>query len=273
MADEQIFWSPRSDSRAAGNGTRQTGWQRNRKLDCDRMDSWQVLRCNFCDPHSPLCGVLRRSVPCLAFLRQCHHQRDSSTGLQARLRAQQIIVPPWPDWSLCRCTIVALIPLITPHTAAHRHMEGYVRFSSSSPPANPQQQGNRRFSFQDSPSIDSTDSAYSQSPQQQQAAAGAAPGAWRRSSAWSGSSGWSWPAPLQQLVQRWRAPAHPPQAAYQSNYMTLVPLSGEGGSAAGGGGHLPASMNAQWPPPVPRLQRRQAGRQPVRQAQPRGGCY
>lgn len=166
-----------------------------------------------------------------------------------------------------------LLPLITPHTAAHRNMEGYVRFSSSSPPANPQQQGNgnRRFSFQDSPSIDSTDSAYSQSPQQQQQAAGgtATQGAWRRSSAWSGSSGWSWPAPLQQLVQRWRAPAHPPQAAYQSNYMTLVPLSGEGGSTAERRGS-PTGMNTQWRPTAcasaPTQSARQAGRQAVSQS-------
>jgi hypothetical protein len=96
-----------------------------------------------------------------------------------------------------------------------------VRFSSSSPPANPTNGSNsRRFSFQESPSLDSSDSANLDSPQQQ-VVGGHHSGIWGRSM-WGNS--WSWPPPFQQLVQRWRTPS--PQTAYQSNYMTLVPLSG-----------------------------------------------
>lgn len=100
-------------------------------------------------------------------------------------------------------------------------MEGYVRFSSSSPPENPSNgSSHRRFSFQESPSLDSTDSAYLDSPQQQ--VVGTNPGG-----SWSTMcSRWSWltPPPLQTLFQRWRTPS---PRSYQSNYMTLVPLSDE----------------------------------------------
>lgn len=104
-------------------------------------------------------------------------------------------------------------------------MEGYVRFSSSSPPANPNNSNggssSRRFSFQESPSLDSTDSAYLDSPPQQVVAPSNAVN-WTRNMC---SSSWSWltPPPLQQFLQRWRTPS---PRAYQSNYMTLVPLSG-----------------------------------------------
>lgn len=58
--------------------------ERNRKLDCDRMKSWQVLRgVTFVTSLFPVRGVLR----CIAVLPQCHHHQDSSTGLQALLRA------------------------------------------------------------------------------------------------------------------------------------------------------------------------------------------
>jgi hypothetical protein len=96
-----------------------------------------------------------------------------------------------------------------------------VRFSSSSPPANPSNHSQSRFAFQDTPSIDSSaDSGYPDSPQQQ--VVGASAGTWGRSM-WGNSVSWMTPPPLSQFLQRWRTPS---PRAYQSNYMTLVPLSG-----------------------------------------------
>jgi hypothetical protein len=105
-----------------------------------------------------------------------------------------------------------------------QHMEGYVRFSSTSPPANPSNgSSQRRFSFQEAPSVDSTDSPYSPDSPHQTAPNQGGTGVWGRSMC-PGSWSWLSPPPLQQLFQRWRTPS--PRTAFQSNYMTLVPLSG-----------------------------------------------
>jgi hypothetical protein len=129
-------------------------------------------------------------------------------------------------------------------------MEGtrYVCFSSSSPPAGAGSSG--PFSFwqqQLSPSGDSTDSVYLDSPprgdaahnssssdaiatqqqqrqqqQQQQHTGGGS--SWRQRGS---CSGWLSPPPLQNWIQRWRGERPPQRPAHQSGYMTLVPLSGE----------------------------------------------
>lgn len=105
-------------------------------------------------------------------------------------------------------------------------MDSYVRFSSSPPTNCTNGSNHRRFSFQESPSLDSTDSTCLDSPQQDTLALTNSNSMQGRSR-WNSSCSWLTPPPLQQILRRWWAPS---PRAYQSNYMTLVPLSGEASS-------------------------------------------